>query len=109
MILYDDGWIVAAASDDRRAAATDPLKSRATPQEMKPVPDAAIWAVSDTFREQGIDGDDESAIFLQAKIASDVLKAHERRLRLQQMKSELIDRRHATALVFRLAREERDA
>ena len=38
-----------------------------------------------------------------------MLKAQERRLRLQKMKSELIDRARATALVFRLAREERDS
>jgi hypothetical protein len=31
------------------------------------------------------------------------------RLRLQRLKGELVDRARATALVFRLAREERDA
>jgi hypothetical protein len=35
-------------------------------------------------------------------------KAHLARLRLQRMKGELVDRARATALVFRLAREERD-
>jgi hypothetical protein len=38
-----------------------------------------------------------------------VLKAQERRLRLQQMKGELVDRAKAVAQVFRLARDERDA
>ena len=38
-----------------------------------------------------------------------MLKAQERRLRLQQMKGELVDRAKAVAQVFRLAREERDA
>ena len=38
----------------------------------------------------------------------EVLKAQERRLRLQKMKNEVVDRSRATALVFRLAREERD-
>lgn len=46
--------------------------------------------------------------FLQAKTANEVLKAQERRLRLQKMKNEVVDRSRATALVFRLAREERD-
>ena len=34
--------------------------------------------------------------------------AHLARLRLQRVKGELVDRARATALVFRLAREERD-
>jgi hypothetical protein len=38
-----------------------------------------------------------------------VLKAQERRLKLQKMKGELVDAARAKALVFRLAREERDA
>jgi hypothetical protein len=47
--------------------------------------------------------------FMQARTANEVLKAQERRLRLQQMKGELIDRAKAVAQIFRLAREERDA
>ncbi|MDB6183260.1 hypothetical protein PAF19_18100, partial [Paracoccus fistulariae] len=35
--------------------------------------------------------------------------AQERRIRLQKLKGELIERARALALVFRLAREERDA
>lgn len=46
--------------------------------------------------------------FLQAKTANEVLKAQERRLRLQKLKGELIDRARALSLVFRLARQERD-
>ena len=38
-----------------------------------------------------------------------MLKAQERRIRLAKLKGELVDRDRATALVFRLAREERDA
>jgi hypothetical protein len=47
--------------------------------------------------------------FMQARTANEVLKAQERRLRLQQMKGELVDRAKAVAQVFRLARDERDA
>ena len=43
-----------------------------------------------------------------AKTANEVLKAQERRIRLQKLKGELIERARALALVFRLAREERD-
>ncbi len=38
-----------------------------------------------------------------------MLKAQERRIRLAKLKGTLIDRDRATALVFRLARAERDA
>jgi hypothetical protein len=38
-----------------------------------------------------------------------VLKAQERRIRLQKLKGELVDRARAETLMFRLAREERDA
>ena len=37
-----------------------------------------------------------------------MLKAQERRIRLQKLKGELIDRGRALSLVFRLARQERD-
>jgi hypothetical protein len=41
--------------------------------------------------------------------ANEVLKAQERRVRLQRMKGELVDRAKAVAQVFKLAREERGA
>jgi hypothetical protein len=47
--------------------------------------------------------------FMQARTANEVLKAQERRVRLQRMKGELVDRAKAVAQVFRLARDERDA
>ena len=47
--------------------------------------------------------------YLQARTANEVLKAQERKLRLQRLKGELIDRARAVSLVFRLARQERDA
>jgi hypothetical protein len=46
---------------------------------------------------------------VQARTAHEIAKAHLARMRLQGMKGELVDRARATALVFRLAREERDA
>ncbi len=78
---------------------------------MKPVPDAALSAVDDTLRENGLTTSTTAGgtTFLQAKTANEALKAQERRLRLQMMKGELVDRSRATALIFRLARQERDA
>jgi hypothetical protein len=112
LVLHADGSIDATASDSRRAAMTDPSKSRAQPGEtLKPVPNTAISAVGDTLREEGLAAPvtGGNTTFLQAKTANEVLKAQERRLKLEKMKGELVDRSRATALVFRLAREERDA
>ena len=111
LVLHSDGSINAAASDARRAETTDPSKTRKPPApKLKPVPEAAVSAVGETLREQGlatppIGG---GTTFLQAKTANEVLKAQERRLRLQKLKGELIERARALALVFRLARQERD-
>ena len=78
---------------------------------MKPVPEAAVAAVGDTLREQGLAAPAAGGTmtFLQAKTANEVLKAQERRIRLSRLKGELIGRARAETLVFRLAREERDA
>src|SRR5512134_3830795 len=55
LVLHPDGSIDATASDARRVQATDPAmqRSRRDPV-MRPVPDAAVGAVSETLREQGL-------------------------------------------------------
>ncbi|ROU03870.1 hypothetical protein [Histidinibacterium lentulum] len=112
LVLHEDGSIDAAASDQRRAETTDPSKTRkpASPK-LKPVPEAAVAAVGDTLREQGLSAPamGGGTTFLQAKTANEVLKAQERRIRLQKLKGELVDRARAETLMFRLARDERDA
>jgi hypothetical protein len=119
LVLHADGSIDPDASDARRAAATDPSKQRGarspSAQEsplaakLKAVPAAAVVAVGDTLRENGLPPPTGGATFLQAKTANEVLKSQERRLKLQKLKGELVDRARAEALVFRLARETRDA
>jgi hypothetical protein len=118
LVLFADGSIDAAASDQRRAALTDPSKSRAVPKEtaapkpkLKPVPEAAVASVGETLREEGLPAPvaGGGTTFLQAKTANEVLKAQERRIRLQKLKGELVDKARAETLMFRLAREERDA
>ncbi len=116
LVQHADGSIDAAASDARRAAMTDPSKQRgasanAPPPKLKPVPDTALSAVGDTLREQGLAPPvtGTATTFLQAKTANEVLKAQERKIRLAKLKGELVDRAQATALVFDLARQERDA
>jgi hypothetical protein len=115
LVLHDDGSIDAEASDKRRAETTDPSKTRKAPQsrdqKMKPVPEAAVASVGETLREEGLPspGGGGGTTFLQAKTANEVMKAQERRLRLQKLKGELVDRARAETLMFRLARDERDA
>ena len=118
LVLHTDGSIDAAASDQRRSALTDPSKSRAVPKEtaapkpkLKPVPEAAVASVGETLREEGLPAPvaGGGTTFLQAKTANEVLKAQERRIRLQKLKGELVEKARAEALMFRLAREERDA
>ena len=123
LVLFADGSIDAVASDERRAALTDPSKSRAATKssapralspaapKLKPVPEAAVASVGETLREEGLAAPVTSGgtTFLQAKTANEVLKAQERRIRLQKLKGELVDRARAETLMFRLAREERDA
>src|SRR5918996_6116557 len=102
------------------AGNTDPAQQRggagvgdgnrsAARHAVKPVPEAALGAVRDTLREHGEPIAAGAMTFMQARTANEVLKAQERRLRLQQMKGELVHRAKAVAQVFRLARDERDA
>src|SRR5512144_1778782 len=110
LVLHADGSIDAAASDTRRAQATDPSMQRGRHQaSLRPVPEAAVGAVSETLREQGLPAPAAAGgmTYLQARTANEVLKAQERKMRLQKLRGELVDR--ARALVFRLARQERDA
>src|SRR5512142_2097640 len=112
LVLYADGSIDAAASNERRAQATDPSMQRGRRNpSLRPVPEAAVGAVSETLREQGLPAPASAGgmTYLQALTDNEVLKAQERKMRLQKLKGELVDRARAIALVFRLARQERDA
>jgi hypothetical protein len=61
-------------------------------------------------RDQGEEPAPGGPSFLQARTANEVLEAQEGKLRLSRLKGELmIDRARATAQVFTLARQERDA
>src|SRR5512134_3868353 len=57
LVLHADGSIDAAASDARRAQATDPSMQRGRQApSLRPVPEAAVGAVAETLREQGLPG-----------------------------------------------------
>lgn len=108
-----DGGFDVATAKRQWAGNTDAAQQRRRPgtrsPALKPVPAAAVDNVRDTLRDQGGEPVGGSPSFLQARTANEVLKAQERKLGLQQLKGELVDRARATAQVFTLARQERDA
>ena len=115
LVLFPDESIDAEASDRRRAETTDLSKSRpkaaGRPPGMKPVPAAVIASANETLRENGVTVPEvgEAGAHMKAKTFNEIMKAQERKLGLQIKRGELVDRSRATSLVFRLAREERDA
>lgn len=100
-----DGTIDPDKADAQWGKNTDVAQQREP--KRKAVSSAAIDAVHDTLQEQGVSTG--GATYMQARAANEVLKAQTNRLRLQQLKKELVDRSSALAHVFKLARAERDA
>ena len=91
LVVYDDGSINAAASDVRRADMTDPDQQRPS-----------------TGGDSGFSGPADSSSYLKARTALTVYQAQDKQLGIQKKKGTLVDRARAEALVFRLARQERD-
>ena len=91
LVVYSDGSINAAASDTRRADMTDPDQQRRS-----------------TSGDSSFSGPVDSSSYLKARTALTVYQAQERQLAIQKKKGALVDRARAEALVFRLARQERD-
>src|SRR5512143_1701518 len=86
LVLHADGSI--------DAAATDPSMQRGRHQpSLRPVPEAAVGAVTETLREQGLPAPTAAGgmTYLQARTANEVLKAQERKMRLQKLRGELVD------------------
>lgn len=111
LVLFADGSIDAAASDARRADTTDPDQQNrakgcnarmAAMPERNSRPDANLTAPS-------ISGPGDSSSYLKARTALTVYQAQERQIAIQKKKGVLVDRARAETLVFRLARQERDA
>jgi hypothetical protein len=101
LVLFQDGSINAAASNARRGAMTDP------DQQMRAR--GGIGGGGGSNGDGGgISGPGDSTSYLKARTALTVYQAQERQLSLQKKKGTLVDRARAEALVFRLARQERD-
>ena len=93
LVFHADGSINSAASDVRRADMTDPDQQRRSLGGDASLPTS------------GSGGTDS---YLKARTALTVYQAQERQLAIQKKKGTLVDRARAEALVFRLARQERD-
>lgn len=93
LVFYADGSINPSASDARRAEMTDPDQQRRSLGGDVVIPTS------------GSGGSDS---YLKARTALTVYQAQERQLAIQKKKGMLVDRARAEALVFRLARQERD-
>ena len=102
-----DGTIDPTKADAAWAGSTVPNKAPFAERDLKPVADIAVGSVRETLKEQGLPASG-NITFVQARTAHEIAKAHLARLRLQRMKGELVDKARAQAMVFRLAREERD-
>jgi hypothetical protein len=91
LVVYSDGSINAASSDVRRADMTDPDQQRRS-----------------IGGDSGFSGPADSSSYLKARTALTVYRAQDKQLGIQKKKGTLVDRARAEALVFRLARQERD-
>lgn len=91
LVVYGDGSINAAASDTRRAEMTDPDQQRRS-----------------TGGDAGFSAPAETSSYLKARTALTVYQAQDKQLAIQKRKGALVDRARAEALVFKLARQERD-
>ncbi|PZR10394.1 MAG: elements of external origin [Azospirillum brasilense] len=91
------------SSDPVRKTATLVQPAVAAPRPASPPPVAAIPPAADPLPRAA------QNTFHDARTANEVLKAQERRLRLDERKGKLVDKARALLLVHRLAKEERDA
>jgi hypothetical protein len=106
--LEPDGTVDAAKADASWERSSDPARRKPIVGKLRPVAEAAVGSVREMLKEQGLPAAG-NVTFVQARTAHEIAKAHLARLKLQERRGELVDRTSAAALVFRLAREERDA
>ncbi len=106
--LEPDGTVDAAKADASWERSSDPGRRKPVAEKLRPVAEPALGSVRETLREQGLPSGTR-VTFVEARTAHEIAKAHLARLKLQERKGELVDRASAAALVFRLAREERDS
>lgn len=115
-----DGTIDPAVADAQWAANTTPTRrSVSEPASEKPapqvfahareMPQASAKVVRDAPEPPAPALSSGGTSLLQARTVNEVVKAQTNKVRLAQLKGELVDRAQAVAHVFKLARAERDA
>ena len=108
-----DGTLDPAKADAQWDARTDPARRPEPPEDESAQADDT--AAADTPAEPrppapaGESAPQGAATFTQARTAHEIAKAQRARIQVQRLREEVVDRGHATAEVFRLARRERDA
>ncbi|TAN56866.1 MAG: elements of external origin [Magnetospirillum sp.] len=104
-----DGTIDPAKADAAWDAQTDPARKAPppAPEKATPIPPAILASPSPPHQRDSLPS--TGANFAQARTAHEVAKAQKARIQVQRLKDEVIDRANALALVFKLARQERDA
>ncbi len=106
-----DGTLDPAKADAQWDARTDPAR-RPEPPEDEPA-QADETPPTEPPREERAPATEPApqgaATFTQARTAHEIAKAQRARIQVQRLREEVVDRAHATAEVFRLARRERDA
>jgi len=103
-----DGTIDPAKADSAWDAQTDPARKAPS----APVPAAATApppVVPASKPTASPPPASSGATFAQARTMHEVAKAQKARIQVDRLKEEVVDRARATALVFKLARQERDA
>ena len=105
-----DGTIDPVVADAQWAANTTPTRrSMADAASDKPAPQVSAKVVRDAPEPPSPALSSSGTSLLQARTVNEVVKAQTNKVRLAQLKGELVDRAQAVAHVFKLARAERDA
>ncbi len=103
-----DGTIEPETADAQWDAGTDPAKRRPPKQTAAEQPPEDSGATNGPVTAEPV-AQTGGATFTQARTAHEIAKAQRARIQVQRLKEEVVDKARATAVVFRLARQERDA
>jgi hypothetical protein len=109
-VVADAQW--AANTTPTRRSVADVTSDKPAPQVSAPpreIPQSSAKAVRDTPEPPTPVLSSGGTSLLQARTVNEVVKAQTNKVRLAQLKGELVDRAQAVAHVFKLARAERDA
>ena len=113
-VAADAQWAANTTPKGRSVAATEPVVDRSqTSPPARAIAQSTASAATQPQREASESPapalSSGGTSLLQARTVNEVVKAQTNKVRLAQLKNELVDRSQAVAHVFKLARAERDA